>query len=181
MIGVLTAVGHGVGLALWVVSLAVLLFGLRQSRSLPSALVLPGAVAVLPLAFLFRGIFGDVSFSLPWLCALAAGVIPSPPHRRRVLFFFASCGLLLNVSALGFVELDVYSLGYSATTGTWILAGLGLAATLASPILALTWCVGLWLMLAGLTPTSNAFDLAWDMPAILLSLVLLSKKQLSSA
>lgn len=176
MSGVLTAGGHFVGLTLWIISLGLLWSGLQRARALPSGLFIPGAIAILPLAFLFRGIFGDVSFTLPWLCALAAGWLHRPKHPRCALFFFASCGLILNLSALGLLATDLYSLGYSHFGGLVILGCLAGASGALSPSLSLTWCVGLWLMISGLTPSSNAFDLAWDVPAILLSVALLLRR-----
>lgn len=168
-------VAAAVGLLLWVAALAIAWHRVGQRRRLPQALRWPGFVAVLPLAFVLRGAFGEASAALPALVLLTGTPIARP--GRRLLLALAGAALALYASALGFLDADLYAVGYAPSWSIVLVAAVVLAAFHWLPTLGWAWLAGLGLAAAGLHPSPNLFDALIDVPAILLATRLALRRQ----
>jgi hypothetical protein len=102
-----------IGLLIWFAALIVFWRAYSGRRKLPAALVWPGYVALLPLAFLFRGLFGESSLALPALIHLVANREAIRPAARLLLLTTSLLAWALEISALGLVPVDLYATGYA--------------------------------------------------------------------
>lgn len=157
-----------VGIVLWAAPLAIAWVLIGRRRQLPPALLWPGLVAVLPIAFMLRGAFGEASVALPAMTLLAA--TPLRPPGRRLLGILIGAALGLYASALGFLEADFYAFGYAPAWGIGWVAAAALAAYRWLPVLAWSWLAGLGLFASGLHPSPNLFDALIDVPSVLIAM-----------
>ena len=162
-----------VGFALWLAALAAFWHAYAGRRKLPPALIAPGYLALLPLAFLLRGMLGDASLALPALCHLAGGGAPMTRKGRLLLGFLAIVTLALAVSALGLIATDLYASGYAPGLLVVIVACGVAAAYRWLPVLGWSWLLGLGLSAAGLHPSPNLWDALVDLPSLVLAAVIL--------
>ena len=162
-----------VGFALWLAALAAFWHAYAGRRKLPLALIAPGYLALLPLAFLLRGILGDASLALPALCHLVGQAAPVTRNGRRLLGFMATATLALAVSVLGLIPTDLYASGYAPGMLVVIVACGVAAAYRWLPVLGWSWLLGLGLSAAGLHPSPNLWDALVDLPSLVLAAVIL--------
>ena len=170
-------VAAAVGLLLWVAPLAIAWHRIGIRRHLPAALRWPGFVAVLPLAFVLRGAFGEASAALPAMILLAASPLGRP--GRLFLGVLVAAALALYASALGFFATDFYSVGYAPSWGVAVVAAAALAAYRWLPALAWAWLAGLGLSAAGLHPSPNLFDALIDLPSVLIAARLVLRRSIA--
>lgn len=156
-----------VGLLLWATALALAWHRISVRRRLPTALLWPGFVAVLPVAFVLRGTFGEASAALPAMILLAGMPVGRP--GRVLLGSLVAAALALYASALGILAADFYALGYAPSWGVVVIAAVALAAYRWLPVLAWAWLAGLGLSAAGLHPSPNLFDALIDVPSALIA------------
>jgi hypothetical protein len=164
-----SVLGQGVGLAVWIASLGLGWYWIGRRRTLPTALWIPGFVATLPLAFILRGLFGDVSLALPALTWYAARAMSLSLPARSLLTLMLAVAAALYWSALGFLEFDLYALGYRPGFGLLAVGAAVLAAYRWIPVLGWCWLLGLGLFAAGLHPSPNLWDSLLDVPATVLA------------
>jgi hypothetical protein len=162
-----------VGLLIWFASFAVFWRAYSSCRKLPAALIWPGYVALLPLAFLIRGLFGDASLALPALSLLLAKGESIRPEARRLLLVVSVFAWTLEISALGFISYDLYATGYAPGVLIFGVAGLLAAAHRYLRVLSWSWLLGLALSTAGLHPSPNLWDALIDVPSLILAAAIL--------
>jgi hypothetical protein len=170
---------QGVGLSVWIASLGLGWYLVGRRRKLPSALWIPGFVATLPLAFILRGLLGDVSLALPALTWYAAGSMRLSRPARSLLASMLAVAAALYASALGFLEYDLYALGYRPAFGLIAVGAAVLAAYRWMPVLGWSWLLGLGLFAASLHPSPNLWDSLLDLPATVLAVLVVIRARSS--
>lgn len=167
--------GNWIGLAVWCVSLSIVFHaGMRrvgERRARPLAVLL--WATLVPLAFLARGLFGELSLAAP---VLAFWLVRQPPLTRGgqlLVAAIALTGFVLAASGLGWIASDLYSWGYALGTdspalpyalGTLLLAGWCFARPLAW-----AWLLGVCLFALRLLPSPNVWDALIDFPSTLIA------------
>jgi hypothetical protein len=160
---------QGIGLSVWIASLGLGWYVIGRRRKLPSALWIPGFVATLPLAFILRGLLGDVSLALPALSWYAAGMVRLARPARMLLGLLLAVAAVLYGSALGLLEYDLYASGYKPAFGLLAVGAMVLAAYRWMPVLGWCWLLGLGIFAAGLHPSPNLWDSLFDLPTTVLA------------
>lgn len=173
----MTTLSQTIGLTLWIVTLGLL--WLTASTHRPRNVRLGGGLIIIPLAFLVRGSLGELSFLAPALAWMI--YLKTTPHRPQQIFLLALAltELALAASALGFMEWDIYALGYSPRS---ILAAFALALAVGwkyNRTIAIGWLIGLTLYATGATVTQNLWDIFIDFPSMILAGFLLKRHRAS--
>lgn len=177
-----TLLAQVIGLALWMLTIALAWHTLGRHRQVPGALLWPGYLATLPVAFILRGMFGEASAALPALTAYACGRLTLPTGGRYVLGMVIGVSLLLYASALGWFSFDLYGRGYFPTWEMTPVVALLIACYFQIPALAWAWLFGLGLLACGIHPSPNLWDVLIDLPSMLMAAWLIlrrSKAQLA--
>ena len=172
---------QGLSLLLWTVALGLVWWHLGRRRRLPVALWIPGFVATLPVAFVLRGLLGEASFALPALACCATAPMPPGRPARFLVAALTAVALALYASALGFLEVDLYALGYRPGIGLAVVALAMLGAYRWLPILAWCWLAGIALYAAQLHPSPNLWDTLLCLPSVLLALAALARASTATA
>jgi hypothetical protein len=170
--------GNWVGLALWCVSLSIVFHSALRRAGEPRArrlAVLLWATLV-PLAFLARGLFGELSLAAP---VLVFWLVRRPPLMlggRVLVAAVALSGFVLTASGLGWIESDLYSWGYALGADSPVLPyALGVLLLVgwrfARP-LAWAWLLGIGLFALRLLPSPNVWDVLIDFPSTLIAATL---------
>lgn len=171
-------IGNWVGLALWAISLSIVFHAGMRRAGEPGARPLAVLLwaTLVPLAFLARGLFGELSLAAP---VLVFWLVRRPPLRlggRLLVAALALTGIVLAASGLGWIESDLYSLGYALgadspalpyAVGVLLLAGWRFARPLAW-----AWLLGVCLFALRLLPSPNVWDVLIDFPSTLIAATL---------
>jgi hypothetical protein len=164
-----STLAQGIGLLVWTASLGLAWFAIGRRRRLPEALWIPGFVATLPIAFMLRGLLGDVSLALPAMAWYASLGAPLGSAAWRFLVALLAIAATLYASALGFLEYDLYASGYAPGLGLLLIGVAMLAAYRWMPVLAWCWLLGLGLSATRLHPSPNLWDAMIDLPTVCLA------------
>lgn len=167
---------QGIGICLWVATLAIAVIGYRKDHQISRRYFWAAIALTLPVAFLFRGIYGDVSLLLPAVTSMLWGKPRLTFDGRFMLIGVIIVSVILNASALGFIATDIYAIGYYPGWWTFAFGAMAITAFLYLPILAWAWLGGIFLAALELHPSLNLWDALIDIPSIVISIRLLTAK-----
>ena len=170
-----TNIAQFIGLTLWALSIGFLLQNHLISNNTQRFIKIGTWVALLPLAFLARGLLADLAITTP----LLALWISRKTHLNRIylraLTILMLTGLFLSISALGFTgAFDLYSLGYPSLFSVPALALLLILAWFFTPTLAIVWLGGLLLLALNFLPSNNVWDVFIDIPGCMMAAYLVT-------